>query len=203
MRVYISTHTLFVCRIDILVIVHKRLVAQACASRCWEMAGEIPVATMIRDGSTQSIYGLEDQLNGSLNPFRPKRLDYLRIDFLYTKRLVNLTHGVVHLLLGLLEFSKTLLIYLSNDMLQTTLLKKRNGCTEHTELLQTRHVDTIIVWIAYLRGRTHYYNLLRMQTVENTENALLERSTTDYAVVDNDKVVYTRLKTLVSYVVDM
>ena len=42
-----------------------------------------------------------------------------------------------------------------------------------------------------------------MQTVENTENALLERSTTDYAVVDNDKVVYTRLKTLVSYVVDM
>ena len=70
------------------------------------------------------------------------------------------------------------------------LFDKSHRGTKGAELLQTGHVDAVIVRITYL-GRARYHdNLLGMQAVEYLEDALPQRRTADYRVVNNHKIVF-------------
>ena len=66
---------------------------------------------------------------------------------------------------------------LLDKVFHLALFQKLDGSTEHAELFQSCHIDAVVIRISDLRGTGNHYNLLRMQTVEDAENTLLQGST--------------------------
>ena len=88
-------------------------------------------------------------------------------------------------------------------MPHTTLFDEGDGGTKSTELLQVRHVDAIVVGVANLWRTAHHYYLPRMQAVEYLEDAFLQSSAPNNAVVNDDKVVFEWPQGAVGDVIDM
>ena len=128
---------------------------------------------------------------------------YLLVYLVYCERLVYVAYTVTHQLLRLKQLKLARLVHSLKQVLHASFLYQLHCCTEYAELLKAWHIYAIIVWIAYLRSLRHDDYLLRMQTVEYTQDTLLERCASNYRVVYHHKVVYVRFNASVCYVVHM
>ena len=189
--------------INVFDVVYKRLVAEFRTAWGWIMTGEIPVALVVWNCLAQTLDALEHELDRSGHAFRTEHLYYLLVDFLSGEWLVDGTHRVHLLLLRLGKFCLASLVGLLDEVLHLSVFQKLDGRTEHAELFQSCHIDAVIIRIADLRGTGYDYNLLRMQTVENAEDALLQGSTTHNTVVDDHEIIHIRLDASVGYIVNV
>ena len=165
------------------------------------MTGEIPVALVVWNRLAQALDTLEYELDRSGHALRAKHLYYLLVDFLDGEWLVDGTHRVHLLLLRLGKFCLACLVGLLDEVLHLALFQKLDGRTEHAELFQSCHIDAVIIRIADLRGTGYDYNLLRMQTVEDAEDTLLQGSTAHNTVVDDNEIIHIRLDASVGYII--
>ena len=189
--------------INVFDIVHKRLVAEFRAAWGWIMTGKIPVALVIWNRLAQTLDALEHELDRSSHAFRTEDLYYLLVDFLGAEWLVDGAYRIDLLLLWLCQFCLASLIGLLDKVFHLALFQKLDCRTEHAELFQSCHIDAVIIRITDLRGTGNHYNLLRMQTVEDAENTLLQGSTTHDTIIDNDKIIHIRLDASVGYIIHM
>ena len=74
--------------------------------------------------------------------------------------------------LRLAQGLETVAIDLAEHVLHAPLLDQRHRGTEDAKLLQVGHVDAVVVGIADLRRTRHHDDLLRMEAVEDAEDAL-------------------------------
>ena len=165
------------------------------------MTGEIPVALVVWNRLAQALDALEHELDRSGHAFRTEHLYYLFVDFLDGEWLVDGTNRVHLLLLRLGKFCLACLVDLLDEVLHLALFQQLDGSTEHAELFQSCHIDAVVIRISDLRGTRNHYNLLRMQTVEDAENTLLQGSTTHDTIIDNDKIIHIRLDASVGYII--
>ena len=86
---------------------HEGLVHQPVPTWGGVVPRKVPVALMLRTGSMQPLYGLEDELHGCLHSRRTEHLRHLAVDFFYGKRLVDGTDAISLLCCRFLEFSLT------------------------------------------------------------------------------------------------
>ena len=134
------------------------------------MASEIPVARMVGTGLVKTLDTLIYEFDGRLHTFRAQHLDNLTVDIVDTELGIDAPHMITAGRIGLAS-----LIHVGNHLFPTLLLDESDGGTEGTELFQARHVDAIVVGVAYLGRTRHHHNLLGMQTVEDLEDALAQR----------------------------
>ena len=196
-----SFFTLHLLVINVLYVVHERLVAKFGTTWGWIMTGEIPVALVVRYRLVQSLQTLEYELDWGLHTLWTKHLHNLLVDFLCGEWLVDGTHWVHLLLLWFLQLSLASLVGLLDEVFHLAVFQKLDSSTEHAELFQSRHVDAVIIRITNLRRTRYHYYLLRMQAVENTENTLLQGCTTHDTIVDDDEVIYMWLDASVGYII--
>ena len=156
---------------------------------------------MVWNRLAQALDTLEYELDRSGHALRAKHLYYLLVDFLDGEWLVDGTHRVHLLLLRLGKFCLACLVGLLDEVLHLALFQKLDGRTEHAELFQSCHIDAVIIRIADLRGTGYDYNLLRMQTVEDAEDTLLQGSTAHNTVVDDNEIIHIRLDASVGYII--
>ena len=165
------------------------------------MTGEIPVALVVWNRLAQALDALEHELDRSGHAFRTEHLYYLLVDFLGGEWLVDGANRVHLLLLRLGKFCLACLVDLFDEVLHLALFQKLDCRTEHAELFQSCHIDAVIIRITDLRGTGYDYNLLRMQTVEDAEDALLQGCTAHDTVVDDDEIIHIRLDASVGYII--
>ena len=189
--------------INVFDVVYKRLVAELRAAWGWIMTGEIPVALVVWNRLAQALDALEYELDRSGHALRAKHLYNLLVDFLDGEWLVDGANRVDLLLLWLCKFCLACLVGLLDEVLHLALFQKLDGRTEHAELFQSCHINAVIIRIADLRGTGYDNNLLRMQTVEDAQDALLQGCTSHDTVVDDDEIIHIRLDASVGYIVNM
>ena len=187
--------------INVFDIVHKRLVAEFRTAWGWIMTGEIPVALVVWNRLAQALNALEYELDRSSHALWAKHLYYLLVDFLDSEWLVDGAHRINLLLLWLGKFCPASLVGLLDEVFHLAIFQKLDCRTEHAELFQSCHIDAVIIRIADLRGTGYDNNLLRMQTVEDAQDALLQGSTAHNTVVDDDEIIHIRLDASVGYII--
>ena len=84
---------------------------------------------------------------------------------------------------------------------EPALVGQSHGGAESDELVHHCHVDAIVVGVAHLRRGAYHHDALRVQAVENANDALAQRSAAHDAVVDHHEVVNARPDAAVSDVV--
>ena len=187
--------------INVFNVVYKRLVAELRAAWGWIMTGEIPVTLVVWNRLAQALDALEYELDRSGHALWAKHLNNLLVDFLGAEWLVDGAYRIDLLLLWLCQFCLASLIGLLDKVFHLALFQKLDSSTEHAELFQSCHIDAVVIRISDLRGTGNHYNLLRMQTVEDAENTLLQGSTTHDTIIDNDKIIHIRLDASVGYII--
>ena len=90
-----------------------------------------------------------------------------------------------------------------NDIFHIALFQEFDGGLECDKLIHARHIDAVVVGITYLRRRRDNHNLLGIQTVKDTDDALFQRCSPHNAVVYNHQIVYVRHQTSIRNVVHM
>ena len=120
----------------------------------------------------QSLDTLEYQFDGRLHIHRTQHLHNLMVNLVDGEGCIHRTHTVLHLLLRLLQLTLTSQVGIVNQLPHAALLYQRHRGTESTELLQTCHVDAVVVGVANLRRTGYHHNLLGMQTVQDLEDTL-------------------------------
>ena len=140
---------------------------------------------MAGNGCVQAFNALKHQFDRSLHPFGSKHLGDFAIDIFYRERRINGTH-----MISRQRFALALPIRFGDKTVHTSLRYQSHGCPKCTQLLQTRHIDAVVVGVANLWRTRHHHNLLGMQSVEYFEDALLQCGATHDAVVDDDKIVF-------------
>ena len=187
--------------INVFDVVYKRLVAELRAAWGWIMTGKIPVALVVWNRLAQALDALEYELDRSSHALWAKHLYYLLVDFLGAEWLIDGAYRIDLLLLWLCQFCLASLIGLLDKVFHLALFQKLDGSTEHAELFQSCHIDTVIIRITDLRGTGNHYDLLRMQTVEDAEDTLLQGCTAYDTVIDDDKIIHIRLNASVGYII--
>ena len=105
---------------------------------------------MVGASLVQALDTLEYQFDGCLHVGWSQHLNNFIVYLVYRKRLVHGAHAILHLLLGLLQLALTSQVGVVNQLPHAALLNQRHGGTEGTELLQSGHVYTVVVGVAYL-----------------------------------------------------
>ena len=187
--------------INVFDVVYKRLVAELRAAWGWIMTGEIPVTLVVWNRLAQALDALEYKLDRSGHALWAKHLNNLLVDFLGAEWLVDGAYRIDLLLLWLCQFCLASLIGLLDKVFHLALFQKLDSSTEHAELFQSCHIDAVIIRITDLRGTGYDYNLLRMQTVEDAEDALLQGCTAHDTVVDDNEIIHIRLDASVGYII--
>ena len=158
---------------------------------------------MVGTGGVETLYRLEDKLHGGLHAGGAQHLRHLAVDVVHAEGFVEGADAVALLGLGLAELRMTGLSDVVEQLPHAALLDEGYGGAEGAELLQRRHVDAVVVGIAYLRRTRHHHNLLGMQAVEYLEDALAQGGAAHDGVVDDDEVVHMGAQGAVGDVVDV
>ena len=106
---------------------------------------EIPVARMIRARLMESFDALENQLYRRIHSFWSQHFHDLAVYLIDGEGCIYSAHMVVRCRVGLTQG-----VGVGNDLLLAALLNESYRCTEGAQLLKVRHVDAVVVGIAYL-----------------------------------------------------
>ena len=129
---------------------------------------------MARYSLVESFDRLEHEFHRCCHAFWAQHLDDFLVYLIHRERRVDVSHAVAHLGSRFLELCETVLINIVNDMEHVAFLQQLHCGTKDTELLQARHVDTVVVGVSYLWRTAHHHNLLWVQAVENLQDALFQ-----------------------------
>ena len=116
---------------------------------------------------------------------------------------IDVLHVVHHLLLGQVGLRLGLAVGGGDDVLHVAVAQQLDGRLESDELAHAGHVDAVVVGVAHLRRRADDDNLLRVQAVQNADDALPQGGAAHDGVVDDDEVVHARIQTAVGDVIDV
>ena len=158
---------------------------------------------MVGAGAVKTFEALVDDFDGCGDAFGAQHLHHLAADVLVGEGLVNLAHVVLQFVLGQRALADTQAVDVVDDGPLSPLDEQFNGRAEGYELVHAGHVDAVVVGIAHLGRRADEDNLARMQSVQNTYDALLQRCSAHDAVVDDDQVVLVGHERAVGDVVDV
>ena len=151
----------------------------------------------------QSIQCLIDYLYFRLCSSRGEQFYHLGRNFFVGKRCINFFHIVYHLFFRQTQLGFRFAVCRLDGITHPTFFQQGDGCTESDKLLHACHVYSIIIGVTHLRRRGYDDDFLRMQTVEDADDTLLQGSTAHDAVVDNHQIVFVRNQTSVRNIIYM
>ena len=102
---------------------------------------------------------------------------------------------------GQVTLRDALVVNIPDDVHFVTVATERNRRLEGNKLAQMAHIDAIIIRITDLRRTTYDDNFLGVQTVEDADDALAQRSAAHNGIVDNYKIVLVGAQTAVGDVI--
>ncbi len=115
------------------------------------IAGEVPVARMIRYRLVHTLDALIDDLHIGIHLRRSEHLGYLFGNLCVGKWLVDRFHAVAQLSVGCGLHGKAPVVDIGEDLFASGVAQQLHRSSECYELRHARHVDTVTVRITNLR----------------------------------------------------
>ena len=147
---------------------------------------------MVWYGFMQTFYALEYHLYWCGHIARAKQFHHFDIQFFRGEWCVDVSYWILHVIPGLLQFFLACLVCVGEELFHAAFLYQCHASLECDEVADLRHVDAVEVRIANLRCGADDDNLLRVQSVENADDALAQCRAAHNTVVDNHEVVHVR-----------
>ena len=162
------------------------------------MAGEVPVSGVIGYCLVQPLHTLKDELHRDIYSRWAQQLRHLCRDLLCGKGFIEPPYRVViHAAL------QRLLVDALHKRAHSPLLYECHTGLKGNKVCEVAHIYAVEIGITDLRRRAYNYNLLWLQSCQNSYYALAQSGPPYYAVVYYHKVVSVRFHYAGGYVIDV